>query len=267
MIFRVNKNKDYTVISNYHLKDKRLSLKAKGLLSLMFSLPDDWDYSINGLVALSKDGKDSVMNTLTEIEKAGYLTRTRAVDSKGRFAGYDYNIFEKPDAEKPYPGNPNTEKPDAEKPYPGNPNTEKPDAEKPNSENPPQLNTKELNTNGLSTKQQNTKQQEKLGAKAPSKKDEPTYYPDVLLNAAFLDFIEMRKKIKKPMTDRAIELCMRKLKELSTQPFSESMDNDIAIKILEQSTMNCWQGLFPLRENRQGNYGAKRDLMKELCEV
>ncbi len=257
MVFRVNKNKDYTVISNYHLKDKRLSLKAKGLLSLMFSLPDDWDYSISGLVALSKDGKDSVMNTLTEIEKAGYLTRTRAVDSKGRFAGYDYNIFEKPDAEKPCSENPNTEKPDAEKP---------------NSEKPPQLNTKELNTNGSSTKQQNTKQQntkqqEKLGAKAPSKKDEPTYYPDVLLNAAFLDFIEMRKKIKKPMTDRAIELCIRKLKELSTQPFSESMDNDIAIKILEQSTMNCWQGLFPLRENRQGNYGAKRDLMKELCEV
>lgn len=257
MVFRVNKNKDYTVISNCHLKDKRLSLKAKGLLSLMLSLPDDWDYSINGLVSLSKDGKDSVMNTLTEIENAGYLTRTRAVDSKGRFSGYDYNIFEKPNAENPYPGNPNTEKPDAEKP----------DAEKPNAETPPQLNTKELNTNGLSTKQQNTKQQEKLGAKAPSKKDEPTYYPDVLLNAALLDFIEMRKRIKKPMTDRAIELCMRKLKELSTQPFSESMDNDIAIKILEQSTMNCWQGLFPLRENRQGNSGVKRDLMKELCEV
>lgn len=77
------------------------------------------------------------------------------------------------------------------------------------------------------------------------------YYPDELLNQAFLDFLDMRKKIKKPMTDRAIELAMKKLKELSTLPFSESMDNDTAIKILEQSTMNCWQGLFPLKEDKQ----------------
>lgn len=77
------------------------------------------------------------------------------------------------------------------------------------------------------------------------------YYPDELLNQAFLDYLEMRKKIKKPMTDRAVDLAMKKLKELSTLPFSESMDNDTAIKILEQSIMNCWQGLFPLKENKQ----------------
>lgn len=77
------------------------------------------------------------------------------------------------------------------------------------------------------------------------------YYPDELLNQAFLDYLEMRKKIKKPMTDRAVDLAMKKLKELSTLPFSESMDNDTAIKILEQSIMNCWQGLFPLKEDKQ----------------
>lgn len=86
--------------------------------------------------------------------------------------------------------------------------------------------------------------------KAP--KSIKTYFPnDESLNQAFLDYLEMRKQIKKPMTDRAIELAMKKLKELSTLPFSESMDNDIAIKILEQSTMGCWQGLFPLREDKQ----------------
>lgn len=78
------------------------------------------------------------------------------------------------------------------------------------------------------------------------------YFPnDESLNQAFLDYMEMRRQIKKPMTNRAIELAMKKLKELSTLPFSESVDNDTAIKILEQSTMNCWQGLFPLKEDKQ----------------
>lgn len=78
------------------------------------------------------------------------------------------------------------------------------------------------------------------------------YFPnDESLNQAFVEYLEMRKKIKKPMTDRAVELAMKKLKELSAIPFSEGIDNDVAIKILEQSTMNCWQGLFPLKEDRQ----------------
>ncbi len=78
------------------------------------------------------------------------------------------------------------------------------------------------------------------------------YFPnDESLNRAFMEYLEMRKKIKKPMTDRAVELAMKKLKELSAIPFSEGIDNDVAIKILEQSTMNCWQGLFPLKEDRQ----------------
>lgn len=78
------------------------------------------------------------------------------------------------------------------------------------------------------------------------------YFPnDESLNQAFMEYLEMRKKIKKPMTDRAVELAMKKLKELSAIPFSEGIDNDVAIKILEQSTMNCWQGLFPLKEDRQ----------------
>lgn len=84
------------------------------------------------------------------------------------------------------------------------------------------------------------------------KKNKHVYFPnDKLLNSAFLDYVEMRKQIKKPMTDRAIELAMKKLIELSTLPFSDGMDNDMAIKILEQSTMNCWQGLFPLKEVKQ----------------
>ena len=79
-VMRVHKNANFTVMSNYHFREKKMSLKAKGLLSLMLSLPNDWDYSIAGLATLSKDGKDSVMSALKELEQFGYLTRTRLVD-------------------------------------------------------------------------------------------------------------------------------------------------------------------------------------------
>lgn len=110
-IFRINKNENYTIMANYHLKEKGLSLKAKGLLSLMLSLPKDWDYSINGLSNLSKDGKDSVMSALSELEDFGYIVRTKSINEKGQFDGYDYNIYEQPYTEKPYAENPNTENP------------------------------------------------------------------------------------------------------------------------------------------------------------
>ena len=100
-VIRVHKTNNFTIMSNHHFKEKRMSLKAKGLLSLMLSLPEDWNYSVSGLVKLSKDGKDSVMSALSELEEFGYLTRERVVDSKGRFAGVEYNIYEQPQQEKP----------------------------------------------------------------------------------------------------------------------------------------------------------------------
>lgn len=119
-------------MSNYHFKEKGMSLKAKGLLSQMLSLPDDWDYSINGLVALSKDGKGSVVSALKELEEFGYLTREMTKSDNGKFNGIVYNIFEAPQAGKPSPDKPRTEKPFAENRH----------AEIPLAENQPQLNTK-----------------------------------------------------------------------------------------------------------------------------
>ena len=110
-VIRVNKQTDYTVMSNYHFKEKGMTWKAKGVLSQMLSLPEDWDYSVEGLVGLSADGKDSVMSALKELEKFGYLKRTRVVDDKGKFVGFDYEIYESPQAEKPYAEKPNTENP------------------------------------------------------------------------------------------------------------------------------------------------------------
>ena len=145
-VFRVHKNENYTVLSNYHFKEKAMSLKAKGLLSLMLSLPENWDYSAAGLVTLSKDGKDSVNAALKELEKFGYLRRTQAIDARGKFSGYNYEIFEQPieAAEELKTGKPTTDKPFAE-----NPSTEKT-----TTENPQQLSIKELSTKKLNTKKQ-----------------------------------------------------------------------------------------------------------------
>lgn len=130
-VMRVHKTGNYTIMSNYHFKEKEMSLKAKGLLSLMLSLPEDWDYSINGLATLSKDGRDSVMGALKELEKFGYLSRTRTNDDKGRFSGYDYDIYESPQSTSP--------------------NEDNPCSENPNTENPQQLNTNKNNSVGINS--------------------------------------------------------------------------------------------------------------------
>ena len=94
-VFRVNKNQNYTVMSNHHFKEQKMSLKAKGLLSLMLSLPNDWDYSIAGLVTLSSDGESSVRTALQELEKFGYLKRTRT-RKDGKLDDIIYDIYETP---------------------------------------------------------------------------------------------------------------------------------------------------------------------------
>ena len=152
MKYIVHKTSDYTVMSNTHLKEKDMTLSAKGLLSLMLSLPDDWDYSVAGLCALSKDSKDSITSALKELEAFGYLVRTQRKNEHGKFEGYDYDVYEKPLTEKPLTEKPLTEKPLTEKPLTEKPLTEKPLTEKPLTEKPltekpPQLNTNISNTN------------------------------------------------------------------------------------------------------------------------
>ena len=94
-VFKIEKNKNYTIMSNYHLRDKKLSYKAKGLLSFMLSLPEDWDYSINGLVKVSKEGKKAIRAMLEELEENHYLIRQRIQLKNGQF-DYEYHIYEMP---------------------------------------------------------------------------------------------------------------------------------------------------------------------------
>ena len=134
-VFRVEKNKGYTVMSNHHLRNHTLSLKAKGLLSQMLSLPDDWDYTLQGLAQINKESIDAIREALRELERAGYIKRSRERDGRGCLRGTVYTIYEQPHAQ------PTPEEPAQEKPALDNPTLEKPMLEKPTLENPTQLNT------------------------------------------------------------------------------------------------------------------------------
>ncbi|MGI6336732.1 MAG: DUF6017 domain-containing protein [Eubacteriales bacterium] len=106
-VCRVEKNKNYTTMSNFHLRDKNLSNKSRGLLSTMLSLPENWDYTTRGLAAICKDGVDGITAQLKELEQRGYLVRHRIRDSNGRITDMEYVIYE-----EPQPVSPDTEKPD-----------------------------------------------------------------------------------------------------------------------------------------------------------
>ena len=127
-VFRVERTSDYTVMSNYHLRDKRLSLKAKGLLSQMLSLPEDWDYTLAGLCYINRESKDAIRTAIRELEQAGYIRRRQTTDRGGKFAGNEFTIYERP--QEPLPGEPSSEKPSS-----GNPTTGKPLSEKPTQRN------------------------------------------------------------------------------------------------------------------------------------
>lgn len=157
-VFRVERTRDYTVMSNYHLRDKRLTLKAKGLLSQMLSLPEDWDYTTKGLACICRDGVDSIANALKELEKHGYLTRQRVRFDNGRLGDIEYTIHEKPVSQETAEVPPKRENPGQANPRQAKPGQEKPGQGKPAQGNPPQLNTDPLNTEKSNTDGLNTYQ-------------------------------------------------------------------------------------------------------------
>ena len=132
-VFRVQKTQNYTIMSNHHLRNKALSLKAKGLLSLMLSLPEDWDYTLAGLSHINRDKIDAIREAVKELEKAGYITRRQGRDEKGKMTAIEYTIYEQPQP-------PALDCPVLENPTADNPILENPTTDNPTSENPTQLN-------------------------------------------------------------------------------------------------------------------------------
>ena len=145
-VFRIERTRDYTVMSTHHLRNGTLSLKAKGLLSMMLSLPEDWNYTTRGLAAICKEGVDAIGGALRELEAAGYIVRHQLRDKQGRISDTEYVIYE-----QPQPKNPDTPQPDTASPDTGNPDMEKPDTEKPAELNIEKSNTQKSITHRSST--------------------------------------------------------------------------------------------------------------------
>ena len=143
-VFRVEKNKGYTVMSNHHLRNKELSLKAKGLLSQMLSLPEDWDYTLAGLSLINRESIDAIRTAVWELEKAGYITRRQGRDEKGKMTAIEYTIYEQP------------QPPALDCPVLENPTADNPTTENPTSENPMQLNKDISRTNLQKKEKSNT---------------------------------------------------------------------------------------------------------------
>jgi hypothetical protein len=238
-IIRVNKTKNFTVMSNFHFKEKRMSLKSKGLLSLMLSLPEDWNYSLAGLVSLSKDGKDSVMAALAELEKFGYLTRTRTTNSKGQFSGVEYDIYEQPQEQKPV----------AEKQ-----SEEKQNAEKSNSGKPPLLNTKFIkNVSNKSIKELNTKEIEMEAVLLETVVNED-------LRELYRDYIEMREGIEAPLTPRGLKMLIQRNERLS------NLNLDIQKILLETAIINNWKNIYSPNEDNIPKAVRENKALKQLYD-
>ena len=237
-VIRVNKTADYTVMSNAHFKEKEMSLKAKGLLSLMLSLPNNWDYSIAGLVAICKENETAVKSTLNELKEFGYLVITKKNPNEtpsGRFE-YEYNIYEIPQKKQPQ-GKQVKEKQGVEN-LP---------VENQGVENQGQLNTNVSNTKELNTEELNTKdiKKERKTQKKTSYDEILSYIEDDTLKDLYYEYIKMRKLIKSPMTDRALVMLINKVNEL------EPLDVNRQKQLLETAIMNNWKSVYPLKNEKQ----------------
>ena len=189
-VFRINKTRDYTVMSNHHLRNTSLSLKAKGLLSLMLSLPDNWDYTTKGLASICKDGIDSICSAVKELEQHGYIVRERVRNDKGQLTTIEYTILEQPE-------------------------TALPEQEKPEQENPAQLNTnisnKDLsNTNTSTTYPIKSYQKEEPNVKKRSRDkmgyDEMDAYRDLIKENIEYDILTVKLKPDIAMLDEIVDL-------------------------------------------------------------
>lgn len=279
-VIRVEKTKDYTTMSNYHFREKDMSLKAKGLLSMILSLPEDWDYTLEGLSLLCKDGVDSVRTALRELKEFGYVETARVRDEKGHLRDAEYVVYEKPvtlqeenvaadheeqEEEKPVLEEPILEEPTLEKPILENSTLDNPTLEKPILENPRQLNTNISSTNILNT---NISNQPDETDRAEKPKGRRAYYPESQeLDKAFKAFVYMRKRINRPLTNTGIVEIKYRLEHLSTR--DGTFDTELAVAILKQSIMNSWPGVYELKKTSKSpetksDYGNMDDLEKSI---
>ena len=223
-VIRVEKTQNYTVMSNHHLRNMNLSLKAKGLVSLMLSLPPEWDYSVAGLVSICKESHTSVRSALKELEEQNYLIRERKNSEKGYFV-YEYTLYEIPE------------------PYTGIQHTVKRDAANGHTENRTQLNKEKLNKDKLNTKELNTGIYIEEFVKILSEN-----INNEELRQLYREYIEMRESIEAPMTIRGLEMLINRCARLA------NFDYELQKALVEAAIINQWKNVYlPNEQDVQNN--------------
>lgn len=220
---RKEHKENYTCISNNVFRSD-LSLKARGMLCTMLSLPDDWEFSENGLQAILKDGQTSIRSAIKELEAAGFLSRTRERDESGRMGRCIWIVCDYPRFENPNLGNSNLG-------------------------NGPQLSTKQQSTDESST---NKKKESTLACY-----DEiiDSYTENGELRSSLMEFVKMRKMMKKPLTNRALSLLLTSKKGLDGLASNDAEKIDI----VQQSIMRGWLGFFPLKDREAKKNTVSRE--------
>lgn len=261
-VFRVERTKDYTVMSNYHLRDDSLSLTAKGLLSQMLSLPENWDYTLAGLAQINKEGKSAIRSAVNELEQAGYIKRRRVKGKDGKFSGNEYIIHEMPVADSP--------------------SCDFPTLENPASENPSSENRTELNIDIQNTESLEKENKEK-DAEAPAEGEGGTppegewghpsrsrspVLDDAGLSRAFVEFIESVSDLgwsRDLKNSLYVALCgfyapreTKKKEPSRTSTAVTTLVNRLArdskgdplvmISMLERATISGWKSVFPPKD-------------------
>lgn len=245
-IVRVVKNKDYTVMSNAHLHDKRLSLKAVGLLSIVLSLPDDWHYTVKGLVGSVKDGERAVNGALSELKQCGYLQVNKLYPNSERSKiEYQYVFYEKPQDLQNVPLEQDPQNVDLQNVGLQNVDLQNVGAYiNTNKQSTNKQNTKELNTNEYKEKNNKKESVNSVIAEYTENKD---------LQDALHDFVDMRTKARKPLTVRAMKLSLNELDKLA-------VDDVTKIAIVNQSIVHSWLTFYKLQNN---NNGGQRQLTRK----
>ena len=247
-VYRVHKTRDYTVMSNHHLRDENLSLKAKGMLSMMLTLPDDWRYNISGLTSLIKEGKTTVRTTLRELREAGYVVVTKVKNENTGLFEYTYDIYE-----TPVPPGQRVSTKDQINPDTGFPYLVTPQLVIPGLDNP-DMDTETLLNKEIQSTEEQKKEIRKKGKPKQSSLDDAiakrTSNPELV--TALNEFVRMRSRIRKPLTDYALRLRLDKLWKLG------STDEE-RIAIVNQSIGASWQDFFPLKDGYGSSTGGNRD--------
>ena len=235
-VIRANRNENYTVMSNVHLKDKRMTLKAKGLLSVVLSLPPDWDYSFAGLVAICKESETAMKSAIKELKEFGYLTITKERDEKGHF-DYVYVFNENPQTDLPVVENPVVENPPTDNPM---------------VENVRQLNTKELNTKELNTNKSNTKRvKENTLTLFEQLKDD--YALGTNLKEKIREWLQYKQERKEQYKETGLKSLLKQIQNKACTYGETAVCN-----LIDDCMANNWKGIIWDRLNQQSTYNKPK---------